>query len=68
MRLPTTRRNGGFGSAPKFPTPGNLLFLLAIQRNNPNNDVGQAIDYTLDRMARGGMYDQIGGGFHRYSH
>ncbi len=60
-------RHGGFGGSPKFPTPSNLLFLLAVHRNNPNNDIGQAIAHTLDRMARGGMYDQIGGGFHRYS-
>jgi uncharacterized protein YyaL (SSP411 family) len=59
--------NGGFGDAPKFPTPSNLFFLLEGYRNNPNEDVWNALANTLDRMARGGMYDQAGGGFHRYS-
>lgn len=59
--------HGGFGTAPKFPMPVNLLLLLAVQRNNPDEDLGHALTHTLDRMARGGMYDQIGGGFHRYS-
>ena len=60
-------RHGGFGKAPKFPTPNHSLFLLATYRNNKNDDLFDALAYTLERMARGGMYDQIGGGFHRYS-
>ena len=60
-------RHGGFGEAPKFPQPAHLLFLLKVHENNPNERLWQAIAHTLDRMARGGMYDQIGGGFHRYS-
>lgn len=59
--------HGGFGNAPKFPTPNNLLFLLKVHENNPNPALRQAIDHSLDAMARGGMYDQVGGGFHRYS-
>lgn len=59
--------NGGFGTAPKFPTPVNLLFLLRIFQNNQDAGLWLALENTLDRMARGGMYDQIGGGFHRYS-
>jgi len=59
--------DGGFGGAPKFPQPGNLLFLLKVYQNNPNEKLWAALAYTLERMARGGMYDQVGGGFHRYS-
>jgi uncharacterized protein len=62
---------GGFGSAPKFPSPGNLEFLLAHHARclNEGGDPA-AIDMlllTLVRMAQGGMYDQLGGGFSRYS-
>ena len=62
--------HGGFGGGvghPKFPQPTYLQFLLAIYENNPTDSVWGAIAHTLDRMARGGMFDQIGGGFHRYS-
>ena len=59
--------HGGFGDAPKFPQPSNLAFLLAVHRNNPSPELWDAIAHTLDAMARGGMYDQVGGGFHRYS-
>ncbi len=59
--------HGGFGGAPKFPQASNLLLLMAVQRNNPNDQLAKAIAHTLDRMARGGIYDQVGGGFHRYS-
>jgi len=59
--------HGGFGQAPKFPQPSNLLFLMGVYKNNPNQDLWGALSYTLERMARGGVYDQIGGGFHRYS-
>jgi len=61
------KEDAGFGSAPKFPQPANLDFLMRVYQNNPNEDLWNAIAHTLDRMARGGMYDQIGGGFHRYS-
>ncbi|MCC6580742.1 MAG: thioredoxin domain-containing protein, partial [Phycisphaeraceae bacterium] len=59
--------DGGFGQAPKFPQPLNLRFLLHVHRNNQDADIAGALTHTLDRMARGGMYDQVGGGFHRYS-
>jgi len=60
-------RNGGFGKAPKFPAHGGLRVLL--ERNRAGGDP-RALDMvvrTLDAMARGGIYDQVGGGFHRYS-
>ncbi len=60
-------KHGGFGQAPKFPQPNNLLFLIKIYRNNPNEALWREIARTLEHMARGGMYDQVGGGFHRYS-
>ncbi len=63
------RRYGGFGAAPKFPHPMDLRLLLRIaQRFESNKDTAMAmVTSTLDHMAMGGMYDQLGGGFHRYS-
>lgn len=61
------REHGGFGNAPKFPQPAYLDFLLAVYENNPADALWQVIGHTLEKMARGGMYDQVGGGFHRYS-
>jgi uncharacterized protein YyaL (SSP411 family) len=63
---------GGFGGAPKFPRPVNLELLLhlAAQKNVPAQDSGAASGmalHTLRKMARGGMHDHLGGGFHRYS-
>jgi uncharacterized protein YyaL (SSP411 family) len=55
---------GGFGPAPKFPTPANLFFLL--ERSASEEARGMLVT-TLDRMARGGLMDQLAGGFHRYS-
>ncbi len=60
--------NGGFGYAPKFPHPLEAKLLLRMAQRDPKN--GEALSMlklTLEKMARGGMYDQIGGGFHRYS-
>jgi uncharacterized protein YyaL (SSP411 family) len=57
------RRHGGFGSAPKFPHPTDLAFLL--RRSDPSTR--QMALTTLTRMSEGGIYDQIGGGFCRYS-
>ncbi len=56
---------GGFGGAPKFPTPSNLRLLeaFAAERSEAKTMLGD----TLDQMARGGIFDQIGGGFHRYA-
>lgn len=60
-------RWGGFGQAPKFPHPMDLRLLLRIWRRNPNATVLAMVTLTLDKMAAAGMYDQLGGGFHRYS-
>ena len=59
--------HGGFGGAPKFPTPNNLLLLMKAYQKAPTPELWHAISYTLERMARGGIYDQVAGGFHRYS-
>jgi uncharacterized protein YyaL (SSP411 family) len=56
---------GGFGRAPKFPSPSNLFFLL--DRAGSDARAREMLVVTLDRMARGGIQDQLGGGFHRYS-
>ena len=58
---------GGFGSAPKFPTPHNLLFLLRYWKRTGNSDALEMVEKTLQKMRSGGIYDQIGFGFHRYS-
>jgi len=60
-------KHGGFGGAPKFPPPMRLSVLLAQHRRKADKKLLSAVNLTLDRMARGGMYDQVGGGFHRYS-
>ena len=54
------RSNGGFGGAPKFPPASTIEFLLDRGQNEP-------VRLTLDKMMFGGIYDQLGGGFHRYS-
>ncbi len=59
--------NGGFGTAPKFPQPMNLDLLLRIWRRFGFDRALVMVERTLDFMARGGIYDQVGGGFHRYS-
>ena len=61
------REWGGFGAAPKFPTPHNLLFLLRYGKEEGNALAISAVEKTLDAMATGGMFDHIGGGFSRYS-
>jgi uncharacterized protein len=58
---------GGFGQAPKFPNPMNLEYLLRDHQRSDHAQALKALEFTLKRMARGGIYDQIGGGFHRYS-
>jgi uncharacterized protein len=60
-------REGGFGSAPKFPPSMPLTFLLRSYLRTGNGDFRAAVEHTLDKMACGGIYDQLGGGFHRYS-
>ncbi|MHC4487219.1 MAG: thioredoxin domain-containing protein, partial [Planctomycetota bacterium] len=59
--------NGGFGIAPKFPQPTNLSMLLSYWHRTANTQALQMIEKTLDAMAKGGIYDHIGGGFHRYA-
>jgi uncharacterized protein YyaL (SSP411 family) len=60
-------QNGGFGSAPKFPSPGAVEFLLNRYFFSRRESLGYAAKKTLESMAKGGVHDQIGGGFHRYS-
>lgn len=59
--------NGGFGSAPKFPTPHNLLFLLRYWARTGDERALEMVEQTLASMSRGGIYDHLGYGFHRYS-
>ncbi|HEY0320513.1 MAG TPA: thioredoxin domain-containing protein [Pyrinomonadaceae bacterium] len=58
---------GGFGNAPKFPAPMNLEFLLRHFHRTGDGAAFEMVEQTARRMAEGGMYDQLGGGFHRYS-
>jgi uncharacterized protein YyaL (SSP411 family) len=60
-------RHGGFGSQPKFPHPGACEFLLTRWWDTGETALLEMVERTLTAMARGGMYDQLGGGFHRYS-
>ena len=57
----------GFGNAPKFPTSHNLLFLLRYWKNTHDEKALQMVEQTLQAMRRGGIYDHVGFGFHRYS-
>ncbi|HTU26366.1 MAG TPA: thioredoxin domain-containing protein, partial [Pirellulales bacterium] len=59
--------HGGFGRAPKFPHPIDLELLLHVWHRTRNDELLKIVTLSLDRMAAGGMYDQLGGGFHRYS-
>ncbi|MDY4104920.1 MAG: DUF255 domain-containing protein, partial [Oscillospiraceae bacterium] len=61
------RKWGGFGPAPKFPTPQNLLFLLEYHRYTGEPAALEMVEHTLQQMYRGGIFDHIGGGFCRYS-
>jgi hypothetical protein len=61
------RVHGGFGGAPKFPPSMTLEFLMQVAHRTGDANLREIIVHTLTKMARGGMYDQIGGGFHRYS-
>ena len=60
-------RNGGFGHAPKFPHPSIIDLLLHQFGQTGNERLRQVVVTTLEHMANGGVYDQLGGGFHRYS-
>jgi uncharacterized protein YyaL (SSP411 family) len=61
------KQNGGFAEAPKFPTPHNLLFLLRYSKRSGNENALEMVEKTLRSMRQGGIYDQLGYGFHRYS-
>jgi uncharacterized protein YyaL (SSP411 family) len=67
FRATFDRRNGGFGGAPKFPRPSELLLLLRAWRTTGADDLREMVVATLGAMAKGGLRDHIGGGFHRYS-
>jgi uncharacterized protein len=58
---------GGFGSQPKFPQPMTLDFALSQYKRTGDLDALYMVELTLEKMAKGGIYDQLGGGFHRYS-
>jgi uncharacterized protein len=58
---------GGFGAAPKFPTPHHLTFLMRWQRRSQDLKTGEVVGKTLEAMRFGGIFDHIGLGFHRYS-
>jgi uncharacterized protein len=59
--------HGGFSQAPKFPNENLLLLLLDTDQRSPDESVQEAAETTLNAMAQGGIHDQAGGGFHRYS-
>jgi uncharacterized protein len=59
--------HGGFNGAPKFPQPARLSLLLRYARRTLDAGATAMVTTTLDKMAAGGIYDQVGGGFHRYS-
>jgi uncharacterized protein YyaL (SSP411 family) len=60
-------REGGFSPAPKFPPSGAISLLLRYHATSRDPDALAMVELTLDKMAAGGMYDHLGGGFHRYS-
>jgi len=59
--------NGGLGKAPKFPRSWNWIFCFTIIAFPGRPRFWHQLGFTLEKMARGGIYDQLGGGFHRYS-
>ena len=61
------RVNGGFGGAPKFPAPMTLEFLLRYYHRTGETEALRIVKFSCDKMAHGGIYDQLGGGFHRYT-
>lgn len=60
-------KNGGFGEYPKFPMPHNLIFLLRFWTRTGNKNALEIVEKTLKAMRKGGIYDHVGYGFHRYS-
>ena len=67
IRATFDEHHGGFGRAPKFPPSMTLDFLLGVWLRNNSPETLHMVTHTLDQMSAGGMYDQVGGGFHRYS-
>jgi hypothetical protein len=67
LRRSFDHQYGGFGSAPKFPRPVTLNYLLREYASADNEEASQMVTKTLEAMAAGGMHDHLGGGFHRYS-
>lgn len=67
MRRRFDPQHGGFGEAPKFPHSMDLSLLLRYARKTGDRKSLEIVEFSLQKMARGGMYDQLGGGFHRYS-
>jgi len=67
LRASFDTTNGGFGHAPKFPTPHTLLFLLRFWKRTGDHAALDMATSTLRAMRRGGIYDHVGFGFHRYS-
>ncbi len=59
--------HGGFGTAPKFPSPPDLTLLLRVYRRTETSHLRDMVTLTLEKMAAGGIHDQVGGGFHRYA-
>ena len=60
-------KNGGFGGAPKFPPAMSLEFLLRYWKRTGDSGALEIVKNTAEKMAKGGIYDQLGGGFHRYA-
>lgn len=60
-------RYGGFNARPKFPTPHNLMYLLRFHRRSGDRQALEMVETTLQNMRRGGIFDHVGFGFHRYS-
>ncbi|MCK6620950.1 MAG: thioredoxin domain-containing protein [Calditrichaceae bacterium] len=60
-------RYGGFNARPKFPTPHNLMYLLRFYRRSGDRQALEMVETTLQNMRRGGIFDHLGFGFHRYS-
>ena len=67
LRPQFDRENGGLGTEPKFPQPMILEFLLRYHHRTGDDEALRLAEHALEKMARGGIYDQLGGGFHRYS-
>ncbi len=67
LALRFDKQHGGFGDAPKFPTPQNLIFLLRYWKRKNEPRALAMVEQTLRAMRLGGIYDHIGYGFHRYS-